>query len=439
MPLKKSNPQAKPAAFNLCVGLLMLAGVSACDATQTEELIPPNKPVPLSYFGIHNHRFHDPTMRPTIDFGTWRLWDAGVAWSQLQPKKNEWRFGRLDFALNVASTSGLEVLMTFGRTPAWASARPVDRSFYGLGEAAPPRDMADFANFVRQVATRYAGRIKLYEVWNEPASGGMFSGTVEQMVEMTKIVDEEVARVDPGARIVCPSPAKHENLGWFRRFVSAGGANYCDIIGYHFYTDSEQPEDKLKLIREVTGILEENKLSSKPLWDTESGHAIGVAKYADSTAASASGHIARWLILEWASGVERFYWYSWDHDRLGFKHPNGVARDKAILAYKRVQQWMLGSTFKSCSKSGSLWNCEILLGDGNVANIVWTSDNTEAVVEMDLGAWVEDIYGYEGKPEVSRLMIGGDPVLIVAANKTLKHGLSKCDIDACFLNRIPRA
>ncbi len=413
MPLKQSNPQAKPVAFNLWVGLLMLAGVSACGATQTEKLIPPNKPVPLSYFGIHNHRFHDPTMRPTLDFGTWRLWDAGVAWSQLQPKKNEWRFARLDFALNVASTSGLEVLMTFGRTPAWASARPVDRSFYGLGEAAPPRNMADFANFVRQVATRYAGRIKLYEVWNEPASGGMFSGTVEQMVEMTKIVDEEVARVDPQARVVCPSPAKHESLAWFRRFVAAGGANHCDIIGYHFYTDSGQPEDKLKLVREVSAILEENGLSSKPLWDTESGHAIGVPQYADSPAASAPGHVARWLILEWASGVERFYWYSWDHDRLGFKHPNGVMRDKALAAYKRVQTWMLGSIFQSCEKSGVVWLCDLRLQDGRVARVFWTSDNSESLVDIERGTWVEDISGYQGRPDTNRLKIKGDPVLII--------------------------
>lgn len=360
-------------------------------------------------------------MRPTLDFGTWRLWDAGVAWSQLQPKKNEWRFARLDFALNVASTSGLEVLMTFGRTPAWASARPVDRSFYGLGEAAPPRNMADFANFVRQVATRYAGRIKLYEVWNEPASGGMFSGTVEQMVEMTKIVDEEVARVDPQARVVCPSPAKHESLAWFRRFVAAGGANHCDIIGYHFYTDSGQPEDKLKLVREVSAILEENGLSSKPLWDTESGHAIGVPQYADSPAASAPGHVARWLILEWASGVERFYWYSWDHDRLGFKHPSGIVRDKALGAYRRVQRWMLGSTFKSCNRMGTVWSCELNLGNGDVAKIVWTADNREAEIGAGTEAWVEDIYGYKGRPGVNRLIVKGAPVLIVAKDAVSKY------------------
>lgn len=405
------------------IGLVLLAGMMGFSIAETVMLAPPNKPVPLSYFGIHNHRFHDPAMRPTIDFGTWRLWDAGVAWSQLELRKNEWNFGRLDFALNVANTRGYELLMTFGRTPAWASAMPGKPSFYGLGEAAPPRDMADFADFVRQVASRYAGRIGLYEVWNEPASSGMFAGTVAQMVEMTRIVRKEVTRVDPGARIVCPSPAKHESLDWFRRFVAAGGADYCDIIGYHFYTDSGRPEDKLKLIKEVFSVLERHNLTMKPVWDTESGLGIGT-KDADSPAASAPGHVARWLILEWAGGLERFYWYSWDHDRLGFKHPNGTTRDRALRAYERVQKWMLGSTFQSCEVSDSLWNCRLRLGNGKNANITWTEDNHETAIDIKPGTWVEDIHGYRGNPYTQRLMIRGNPVLIIDANESAASSLN---------------
>lgn len=385
-----------------------------------EMITPPNKPVPLSYFGIHNQRFHDPMMQPSIDFGTWRLWDAGVEWSLIQPKKNEWQFDRLDFALKVAQSKRYELLLTFGRTPAWASAQPATPSLYGLGEAAPPRDMADFANFVRELASRYKGKIRLYEVWNEPASSGMFSGTVAQMVEMTKIVRKEVASVDPDARIVCPSPAKHESLDWFKRFVTAGGANYCDIIGYHFYTDSQLPEDKLKLIQEVFSVLKQHNLSMKPLWDTESGCCIG----SEVSAANAPGHIARWLILEWISGVGRFYWYSWDHDMLGFQHPNGVKRDKAIFAYNRVQKWMLGSTFQSCELSGLLWNCKLHLSDGRAANIMWAQDNRERAIEIKTNTWVEDIYGYQGIPNSSRLTIKGDPVLMIDPHQSAANPLN---------------
>jgi hypothetical protein len=395
------------------MGALMLAGMSACGAVQTVTLIPPAKPVPPDYFGIHNHRFHDPAMRPTLNFGTWRLWDAGVGWSQLQPRKDEWKFGRLDFALEVARAKGYEVLLTFGRTPAWAAAKPGERSFYGVGEASPPRDMADFAQFVREVATRYAGKISLYEVWNEPASSGMFSGSVAQMVEMTQIVGRELRRVDPVARLVCPSPAKHESLRWFERFVAAGGADGCDIIGYHFYTDSGQPEAKLNLIAEVKAILKTYGLASKPLWDTESGHAIGVTRFADTPSADAASHVARWLILNWAAGVERFYWYSWDHERLGFINPAGAKRDRAQEAYTRAQRWMLGSRFNSCGLQDNVWRCNLTLIGGEQAQITWTQDNRPVEIAIATGARVVDIYGYEGQPNRDRIVVKGSPVLIV--------------------------
>lgn len=395
------------------MALVAMAAMSACAADGDRTLFPPDQAVPAVYFGIHNHRFHDPAMQPQAPFGTWRLWDAGVGWSQLQPEVNTWNFKRLDLALSVASKHGYEVLFTIGRTPAWASSKPKQKSFYGPGEAAPPENMADFARFVRRLAAGYVGKIRLYEVWNEPASSGMFSGTVEQMVEMTRIVDEEVGMIDPAAQIVCPSPAKHESLAWFRRFLAAGGARHCDIIGYHFYTDSGQPEDKLKLIAAVKDLLREFGADAKPLWDTESGHAIGVPKYADSSAASAASHVARWMILNWASGVSRFYWYSWDHDRLGFEQPNGAVRERELQAYRRVHTWMLGALFKSCDSKGAVWSCELSLKDGRLASIKWTEDNSAKTLDITPGSWVEEVFGFRGAVDSRRLIIRGDPTLIV--------------------------
>lgn len=412
MPMQHPRRSIEMIAYRLGVGLLMLAGTFVCGATEMDQLAPPAGPVPPSYFGIHNHRFHDPAMRPTIDFGAWRLWDAGVAWSQLQPKENEWDFRRLDFALSVANSSGYDVLLTFGRTPRWASAQPDNRSFYGAGEAAPPRNMNDFAKFVRRVASRYKGRIKLYEVWNEPASGGMFSGTVEQMVEMTRIVDRELGRVDPKARIVCPSPAKYVSLDWFGRFVAAGGASYCDIIGYHFYTDSGFPEERVNLIRKVFDVLKAHDLTTKPVWDTESGLAVS-NNNGDSPAASVPGHIARWLILTWANGVERFYWHSWDQDRMGFVSPSGDFREPEMAAYQITQRWMLGSRFQDCARVDQRWNCQLTLKDGKSATLLWTQDNSKQTVAVAPPVWLEDLHGFAGTIQGSSVSITGDPVLVV--------------------------
>lgn len=275
--------------------------------------------------------------------------------------------------------------------------------------------MSDFSNFVGVIGQRYADRIDAYEVWNEPASGGMFSGTVHQMVEMTQAVAEQVRAHDPSAKVVCPSPAKHESLIWFRRFVQAGGTKPCDIIGYHFYTDSDQPEDRLKLIDQVQQILLANGVLNKPIWDTESGISLATSSRANPEVATASAHMARWLILTWASGVERLYWYSWDHERLGFKVPGGSTHTKALQAFEKVQSWMLGSTFHSCKSSQILWTCDLSLANGQAASIQWTSDNSSVRVGVSTTARVESLLGDARRNDPNHIVVNGEPVLIVDA------------------------
>lgn len=376
-----------------------------------ETFITPSKPVPRTYFGIHNIRFHDPKLRPTIKFGTWRLWDTGTTWVELEPRRGEWHFERLDLAISIANSNDLDVILTLGRPPQWASLRPNEPSFYGLGEAAPPSSVADYENYVETVAKRYAGRIRIFEVWNEPASSKMYSGTTTQMVELTAAAKRAIKRVDPNNILICPSPAKTESLSWVTRFVTEGGAKDCDVIGYHFYTDSSLPEMRIDLIQKVRSILVARGMDPKPIWDTESGFETGRTPLAGE--ASNSAHIARWLILTWAMGVERFYWYAWDHDQLGFVVPSGPTRNRELAAYYIVQRWMLGSTFQRCVRTEQLWRCDLKLKDGRVAALLWTQDNSRLMQDAGTPVWLEDLNGFSGQFAGKAIPITGDPVLVV--------------------------
>lgn len=394
------------AAACLVLGL----GTNGARANEREVIETPRKPVPASYFGVHNIRFHNVKLRPSLDFGVWRLWDTGTNWGDLQPGVDKWTFERLDFALSLASQSGYnDLILTLGRTPAWASQRPTEKSFYGPGAAAPPRDLADFSRYVRTVAQRYRGRIQWYEIWNEPASGGMYTGTIEQMVQLTRAARQEVLAADPAARIICPSPAKRVSLEWYGQFLAAGGGNHCDVMGYHFYTDSRQPEERLRLIREVQALLAKHGQGAKPLWDTESGLNIGRTRELPPEVARDDAHLARWLILTWASGVERFYWYAWDHDTQGFVHPDGNVRSNAIQAYRQVQSWMKGSTFRQCTREGVLWECTLDRADGRSGRIVWTADNSTRMVGVGTGSRVEDLSGNGYKPRSATIPASGTP------------------------------
>jgi glycosyltransferase involved in cell wall biosynthesis len=77
-----------------------------------------------------------PTPWPLIPFGTWRLWDAYVAWPWVEPEKGKWDFANLDKYLSQAEQNRVDVLLPLGLSPTWASARPTEKSGYSPGYAA---------------------------------------------------------------------------------------------------------------------------------------------------------------------------------------------------------------------------------------------------------------------------------------------------------------
>ncbi len=193
--------------------------------------------IPATYFGMHVHQFHNPKFVPPPDqFGVWRLWDAGVSWRDLEPERGGWNFSRLDLALTTAEQRGIEVGITLGATPKWASARPSERAFMGEGAAAEPVNLDDWDRYVETLVKRYKGRIKFYEIWNEPGSAGFFSGSTVTMVELSRRAYRIIKAIDPSAVVVTPAPAKFVSLPWFQKFFDDGGGNYADVAGYHFFT-----------------------------------------------------------------------------------------------------------------------------------------------------------------------------------------------------------
>src|SRR5438034_11532813 len=70
-------------------------------------------PIPPQYWGLHIHRAGSLMTWPA-GFGSWRLWDARVAWSDLEPRPGQWQFQALDAYVELAHERGIEVLLPLG-------------------------------------------------------------------------------------------------------------------------------------------------------------------------------------------------------------------------------------------------------------------------------------------------------------------------------------
>ena len=400
-----------------------------------------------SAFGLHGRFVAYPapgeqslSAWPWVPHGAIRVWNAYTAWYDVNPAPGVFAFDRLDAIVDQATTRGVRVLLTLGRTPTWASARPDEVSGAVLGSAAEPANICDWDAYVEALATRYAGRIEAYEIWNEPAFSDFenvyrddgsakqyYTGTAASMVLLTQHARDILREIDPGALIVSPSVTCEANgLGRLGAFLDAGGGELCDVIGYHCY--QPYPEDVVAEAQGLHALVLARGLSL-PLWDTEIGYilddtdttpldnvAVRSAWSQPLSPHNAGIFLARAYLLHLALGFARVYWYTWDHDiapdPMGLS-TSGTALNDQGLAYAKVQSWRRGATLQRWDRSATgLWRLTFKRG-AMPFTVIWREVGSEWIETTPMTT-AEPLFGEVGLPQGEPLAIGQEPVLLVA-------------------------
>jgi hypothetical protein len=334
------------------------------------DLQTPTAIIPESYFGLHIHHLSYPsatTPWPSMAVPQWRLWDAVVTWPDLEPNKGQWQFERLDNYVALAEQHGTGLLLPLAMTPPWAAARPL--------VTAEPKDLQDWRNYVTTIVARYKGRIQAYEIWNEPNLADFWTGSIDQMLALTKEASAIIHSLDPHAIVVSPSPTASYGIPWLVEFLKKGGGQFVDVIGYHFYVTPGLPEEMVPVIQRVRQVISESGSGNKPLWNTEMGWLAPTQFDSEEVAA---GFLARAFILGWAAGVQRFYWYAWDNRSLAIvTYKEAEHRvTPAGAAYKVIQPWLIGAKMVGCTESSDhIWACQ-LNRLGKKQWIVWNPQGT---------------------------------------------------------------
>ena len=415
----------------IAIGAVLWGGVGGGMSTlnaMPDSLSPSEKPIPAGYFGLHIHRALAGTPWPPVKFGTWRLWDTYTAWPWLEPNKGEWHFDKLDKFIGLAEKQKVEIVLVLGLSPAWASARPAEKCSYAPGFAAEPGNIDDWRNYVRTVATRYKGRIHYYEMWNEPNLKGFYTGSMTRLLELVREAHRVLKEVDPSVLVISPSATSGmKGIVWLDEFLSRGGGEYVDIIGYHFYVSPGPPEDMTPLVMKVKETMGKHKVADKPLWNTEAGWFIENKNTTVKAEGSgfrgkvlkeeeATAYLARSYILNWAGGVTRFFWYAWDNRLMGLTEADGKTLKVPATAYGAVYDWLAGARMTTCSSGrNGTWTCELVRDEGYRGWILWAPEGKHPFIPP--AEWgvkqVRDLKGGKSKlPGGGTVEIGPTPILL---------------------------
>lgn len=334
-------------------------------------------PIPREFFGMHFHSPAVPWPSALPNLGAVRIWDADDAvpsapcaqWACVNPAPGVFTWAALDAHVARARANGADVILTLGRTPRWASARPEEPSPYGPGQAAEPASDQAWQAWVAAVGQRYRGQVRLYEVWNEPNDAQFYTGTVARLVSLAAQANSILKAIDPANRLITPCPY---DTAYLARYLAAGGGAHADIVGFHFYIASELAPEFLyeSFVPNVRLTMQQHGVGALPLWNTESGWFAGPPFPTDRGV----GYLSRALLLAWAAGVQRFMFYSWDERPTAgvilAAPPSYTTLTPAGRAYGELSAWLVAAKMRSLTRNGSAWVLELERG-GAAAHVVW--------------------------------------------------------------------
>jgi hypothetical protein len=317
----------------------------------------PNLPVsvlserPISatpeFFGIHVYRRSNDQL-PGFEVKTVRSHDIENGkgrWRFIETSDNTWNFADLDAWVDTHYEKGRDLVFTLYGTPTWASARPTEVGAYGGGNPgtqAEPADMTKWDRFCAKIASRYRGKIKYYEVWNEPnqyndgtgatpGTGFFFSGTLAKLSEIVRRATVAIKSIDPAVKIISPSitgwstkPGQSAETYFTGMMAAPTGDSFTtmkdwvDIIAVHLYLPSNSTAELVPIIDRINAAKVAAGVSAMETWDTES------APLAPNPAGQSDEQLdrffRRFMITLAAKGVARTMYYQWDSDAMGLNN-----------------------------------------------------------------------------------------------------------------------
>ncbi len=327
------------------------------------------------------------------------------------------------------STACADILLTLGQTPPWASTNPDDVNYIGAGAPAPPADIQDWRDYIAAVAQRYKGRIRYYEIWNEPNDNTYYTGTVAELAQLTAEAYRILKAVDPGNTVL--SPAAYAP-GYLAQLLQAGiGAN-VDMIAFHFY--ETPPEATAAAVFNVRMVMAQNGAGAMPLWDTEG--ASGDTTVPEDLAAA---YLVRKYLVDLAFGSVRYDWYAWGKATsfcVGTEENDPRLLTEAGRAFGILLGWLQGASVTGASidasgtwEIGLTWNGGAFAGApaSSIRQVGWPPPRvTNGVIVWNPAATVQfaipstlhqvsqyDVFGHATPVSGTTVTIGNSPVLLM--------------------------
>jgi len=160
-----------------------------------------------------------------------------IGWRDVEGAgKGQFDWSKVDWIVSECNKLGLDLLVRVDHQPEWSGG--------GYPTNGPPNNYADYGDFLFAMASRYKGRVRAYEVWNEPnlaREWGNRPPDAGQYVALLRVAYQRIKQADANAMVVSaglsPTTASgaiaSPDMTFLRQMYALGGKRYFDALGAH--------------------------------------------------------------------------------------------------------------------------------------------------------------------------------------------------------------
>jgi hypothetical protein len=237
-----------------------------------------------SVFGVNHAYPWDHLLHECIDAGLLWVRDWSLKWHDVQPQPGPFNFSETDYQINRPIALGQPVL---GLLPfpsdSWSSSAPPE---VAAGEGYPPiggrtcyapRSDEEFSQYVRASVEHYRGRIKWWQVFNEPlytnhALPHEDGYTGRDYGRLVRLFSQAAKSADPECKVLAGIGGWPDGTRrYFREMFETGALGCIDAVDVHTYPGLAPPESLEPGLRVLNGLMQEFG-GVKPIWLTEHGY-----------------------------------------------------------------------------------------------------------------------------------------------------------------------
>jgi len=172
-----------------------------------------------------------------------------IGWREVEgARKGAYDWSKVDWIVAECNKLNMDLLVRIDQQPAWAGGNYPTNG--------PPDKYTDLGDFLYAMASRYKGRIRAYEIWNEPNLAREWGGHAPNAAQYVALLQEAYRRIkqaDPNAMVITAglSPTGTQDatampdemfLQQMYQAMNNDSDGYFDVLGVHAAGFKASPE-----------------------------------------------------------------------------------------------------------------------------------------------------------------------------------------------------